>query len=310
MGRVRLNLPMKTGPATLIDYIEKFLDFLELERHYSPHTLSNYQRDLDSFYQFTDKDNTLDIGELTPRICRQYLYQMESKDYHSRTIARRIAALRSFWRYLIGKGYAQDNPWEFLTLPKQKRALPEVLFTNEMTRFLENMDISKPAGIRNRSVCELIFSSGLRISELVSMNLSNIDLDAKEIKILGKGNKERIVLFGEKAKTCLLSYLDNVRSSWMKKDTDAVFLSQRGERLTARSIQRMILSESVKQGLDKHITPHTLRHSFATSLFDGGADLRTVQELLGHSSLSTTQIYTHLSNEKIQESYKKAHPRG
>jgi integrase/recombinase XerC len=290
--------------------LNKFLDFLLKEKRYSEHTVSNYKRDISDFYSFSRNNTEALFSDVDIRVCKQYLYTLENKKYSPKTITRRIAALRSFWKYLLVKKSTDQNPWEFLSVPKIPKRLPDVLFSNEMQGFLDSMVISSAAGIRNRAICEMIYSSGLRVSELISLNLDDINMRANEALVFGKGGKERIVLFGDTAKYYINKYISDARNSWIKEPMKAVFLNQKGQRLSIRSVQRMIKDEAEKQGLERHVTPHTLRHSFATSLFNGGADLKTVQELLGHSSLSTTQIYTHLSNKKLIETYKKAHPHG
>ncbi|MCP4051332.1 MAG: tyrosine recombinase [bacterium] len=289
----------------------EFIDFLEKEKKYSIHTTAGYERDLRYFYEFTNQNSETSLSELTARVCKQYLYYLENKKYSAGSIARMIASLRSFWKYLIAAGELNYNPWEFLSVPRIPRKLPGVLFADEMQRFLNNMKTGKPVDIRNKTICEIIYCSGLRVSELAGLSLSDLSIEKRELLVRGKGHKERIVLFGYTVKESILNYLKTVRSAWASNITkDALFINIRGSRLTVRAIQRFIKDEAGRQGLSRVVTPHTLRHSFATALFNGGADLRTVQELLGHSSLSTTQIYTHIKNEQLQKTYKKAHPHG
>lgn len=288
--------------------ISEFITFLHHQKGYSPHTLINYHRDLTIFHHFTQED-MIDISEVDLRICKQYLYFLEQKKYSRSSIARMIAALRSFWKYALSRNWTKTNPWALLSIPHINRNLPDVLNTHETIRFLECIDVSSPIGFRNRTICELLYGSGLRVSECVQLKLSHIDFHENELRITGKGKKERIAILGKIAKSYLQSYLDNIRPGWLKKPTEYVFLNQRdGTPLTSRSVQRIIKNLALTN-TDKSITPHTFRHSFATDLLNGGADLKTVQELLGHKNISTTQIYTHLSQEKLKETYDRAHPR-
>ncbi len=272
--------------------LDSWLDFLAHQKHYSPHTLSNYHRDITHFFNFAHQADNRSLSDLTPRACRHYLYQLGQQKLNARSIARRIAACRSFWRYLISQGQADDNPWEFLTLPKLPQRLPKVLNSTTMQNTLNAL--TDP---RDRAMFELLYGAGLRVSELVGLNIENINMKDGEILVLGKGNKERIALFGARAREALETYLSN------HPESGPVFLNSRGDRLTVRTVQRHLKT------LNLDATPHMLRHSFATDLYSGGADLRSIQELLGHKSLSTTQIYTHLSGEQVQKTYRKAHPR-
>jgi integrase/recombinase XerC len=288
------------------NYLVQYTNFLNFEKKASPHTIKNYLRDISAFLLFANTAQSLD--ELNHRSCRQYLFHLEKKGYHPKSIARKIAALRSFWKYLIFQEYAKENPWEFLTTPKQPKHLPSVLYKDEIETFLSSIDTNSMLGIRDRAICELLYSAGLRISELVNLELHAVDLEDCELHISGKGKKDRIGLFGKYAKSYLYTYLQEIRPKFDKNICNAFFLSKRGSRLSVRSVQRIIKNIAAKLGLAKKVTPHTLRHSFATSLYNAGADLRTIQELLGHSSLSTTQVYTHISKEKLKKSYKSSHP--
>lgn len=287
------------GEASL--QLDCFLAFLTRQKNYSSHTISNYKRDILAFLNFTSPNNTDPLSALTPRGCRHYLIALEKKTLKPRSIARAIAALRSFWTFLIATHIVDTNPWEFLTLPRLGQPFPQVLFNEDIEKKL-NAIPNTPQGIRNRAICEFLYSTGLRVSELVSLNIDHIDWEEREVWIMGKGKKERITLFGHSAKDALLRYLDQVRPIWDLTKQPALFINTRGQRLTPRSMQRIVKEMGF-------LTPHTLRHSFASSLLNGGADLKTIQELLGHSSLSTTQIYTHITTEKLQKSYTKAHPR-
>ncbi len=285
-----------------------FLHVLALDKHYSTHTITNYHRDILRFENFC-KDSNSPIDDLNIRSCRHYLYNLEQDSLSPKTIARHIASLRSFWSYLIFIKKTNLNPWTLISLPKIHHTLPEILTENDMHAFLDKIPINTASNYRDRTICECLYGSGLRVSELVSLNISELDLENEDMRIMGKGNKERIAIFGPTTKGFLHTYIHTIRPIWTKTDTEPLFINQRGTRLSVRSVQRIIKEQARTQNLSTPITPHTFRHSFATALFNGGADLRAIQELLGHSSLSSTQIYTHLSTKKLQDIYLSTHPR-
>jgi tyrosine recombinase XerC len=295
--------------ASFSDQAALFLDVLTSEKHYSPHTISGYKHDIALFVEFTGS-NATPADTITPKNCKQFIYFLHEKKLQNRSIARVIAALRSFWNYLIEEDLAIGNPWEGLPLPKVKVALPKVINQDQMAQFLESIGTDTAETSRDRCICELLYATGLRISELVSLNINSINLSENEIRVLGKGKKERVVLFGPLTNTIVSHYLSHFRSSFPPVETNALYVNKFGGRLTARSIQRMIKKYAKAIGMEDTITPHTFRHSFATDLLNGGADLRSIQELLGHSSLATTQVYTHVSTERLIGTFKQAHPRG
>jgi len=283
----------KTSPL-----IEKYITFLTTERNYSSHTISNYRRDLVYLMNFL-KEKKIDR-----ETARNYLVELEKRRYARRSIARKISSARSFFRFLLREKLTSKNPFENLLTPKLPKKLPNFLYPEELSKLFE------ATGLRDRAILEIIYGSGIRVAEVVRLNLTDVDFAEEEIRVLGKGNKERIVLFGGQAKTALEKYLKELRPKLVGQDkTQAVFLNNRGGRLTPRSIERMIGHCAAAAGIKKQVTPHTLRHSFATHLLSGGADLRVVQELLGHVSLSTTQVYTHITKERLKEVYDSAHPR-
>jgi tyrosine recombinase XerC len=284
--------------------INKFIDFLKTERNYSTHTISNYARDLRFL---TD----LLKGKKTDRSsAREYILALEKKRYSRRTIARKLSSARSFFRFLVREKLAEQNPFENLLSPKLPRKLPNFLYPEELKSLLEAPNLKSSQGMRDRALLEVVYGTGLRVTEVIRMNLNDIDFDEGEIKVLGKGSKERIVLFGSHARNALHKYIKEGRPGLISgKKAPSLFINRRGGRLTPRSVERMIASYAKKAGLNKKVTPHTLRHSFATHLLSGGADLRMVQELLGHVSLSTTQVYTHITKERLKEVYDSAHPR-
>ncbi len=302
MKRLEKNI-LNTSPLTLK---EQFLSFLQFQKQYSLHTVKNYRLDLDHFFQFIQEGENDSLSDCDLRACRHYLYALKQHPYHPKTISRKIAVLRSFWKYLINFCNLKKNPWEGLTGPKIPKRLPSVLTHSEMTLFLDQIPAQTPVQIRDRAICELLYGAGLRVSELVGLNHEDIDIERGEMILRGKGKKERVGFFGKTARRWLFHYINH--PFWKKYSSTALFRNHFGKRLSVRSVQRRIqrYPHSIK---GKSFTPHTLRHSFATALFHGGADLRTIQELLGHSSLATTQIYTHLNSDRLRQTFKKSHPR-
>lgn len=296
------------------EWIESFLDYKYLMNSRSEHTKDSYRRDLMQFSSFLDKEH-LDFKEVTYQIILNYLSEIRfvnGKVLTNKTIARKVSALRSFYQYLQQKEVVNDNPFIQVKSGKIKRKLPDFLFEEEIEMLLEGIDEETEMGIRNRALLELIYACGLRVSEAANLKLENIDFTERYIRVTGKGNKERIVPFYEAIGNRVWEYCLGVRSDLMSKNNqshDYVFVSMTGNKLTTRGIQ-YILNEQVKRcGLSFQVHPHTLRHSFATHLLDHGCDLRIVQEFLGHSSLSTTQIYVHVTTGKLKEAYFAAHPR-
>ncbi len=289
-------------------WIEKFIESLKSERNYSNYTIKNYKIDLIDLEKFLKKNKrpTNKVDRLT---AREFLYELQKK-YSRRSLARKISACRSFFRFLIREKLTSKNPFELIKTPKLQKRLPNFLYEDEMNKLLKEINTTTPKGLRDRGILELLYGAGIRVSEIVGLNLSDLDLDSEEIRVFGKGSKERIVLIGKYAITSLNTYIKSGRNILLgKKRSRALFLGKRGTRLTQRSVERMIKAAAKKCGLLKKVTPHTIRHTFATHLLSHGADLRTVQELLGHTSLSTTQVYTHVTKEKLKSVYDSAHPR-
>jgi integrase/recombinase XerC len=302
------------------NYIDDFLRHLKYERNASPHTLRNYEIDLVQFYDHLappNKEgkrrevNIRAIDNLTIRDFMATLYEQQKK---KSSIHRKVAALRTFFNYLCREGILELNPAKLVASPRVERTLPNHLNIEQMIRFIETPDTETVLGKRDRAILELLYASGLRVSELVNLNLQDVDFTNMSVRVKGKGRKERIVPFGEHAKQALQAYL-GVRSELLveadpeKVDPLAVFMNYQGTRITTRSVGRMV-DKYVKICADiHHISPHSVRHSFATHLLDAGADLRVIQELLGHVRLSTTQQYTHVALDKLMEVYDKAHPK-
>jgi integrase/recombinase XerC len=289
--------------------IGDFLDYLTYERNVSPNTVEAYRDDLESFFRFLCNDyltmarDLIDLRKIDHLGVRSYLAHLARKKLSRSSTARHLSALRSFFKYLMREGVVEANPARTVATPKREKHLPAVLQTADVALLLEQPDDS-PLGIRDRAWLELLYASGLRISELVAIDIDDIELRARLVKVRGKGSKERIVPFGSKAEAALRTYLA-IRT----EDDPALFLNYRGQRITTRSVRRLFEGYVRAASLRAGVSPHTLRHSFATHLLNSGADLRGIQELLGHASLSTTQKYTHLNDAQLIAVYKKAHPR-
>jgi tyrosine recombinase XerC len=284
-------------------FIEKFVRYLEIEKNYSGHTITNYKLDLKGFNKFIlgtelEKISYLDL--------RKYLAVLKEKNFCSRTVSRRLSTLRSFFRFLCREGYIKANPLLMLSSPRLEKHLPSFMTEAEVSRLIESAFAKNQKdllGLRDRAILEVFYSSGLRISELVGLNLEDIDFISGILKIRGKGKKERIVPIGETALATLKKYLEKT-----KKPAAALFLNNHNRRITTRGVRFLIAKYLNASGTKPGVSAHTFRHSFATHLLNHGADLRTVQELLGHANLSSTQIYTHLTTDKLKSVYDKAHP--
>ncbi|MFA5410570.1 MAG: tyrosine recombinase XerC [Candidatus Omnitrophota bacterium] len=285
-------------------YIEKFMRYLEIEKNYSQHTILNYRLDLEDFSKFLGETAIENIDYLA---LRKYLAVLKEKDLGTRTVGRHLSTLRSFFKFLTREGLLKTNPILILSSPKQDKHLPQFLTEEEVAKLIAAAmpkAEKNERALRDRAILETFYSTGMRISEVVGLNISDIDFISGTVKVMGKGKKERLVPIGECALGALKTYLDR-----RKRQAEALFLNKNDKRITDRGVRNIVRKylglASIRQG----ISAHTLRHSFATHLLNRGADLRSVQELLGHANLSTTQIYTHLSTEKLKSVYQKAHPR-
>jgi len=308
------------------EIFDRYVNYLEAERNASPYTIRNYINDLQGnysrgsgkgFFQFLKFKDIGSLEGVDRYVLRDYLSYLMEQGIAKASIARKQSAIRSLYRYLVREGLVSSSPIPLsrnrgerssFSIKLDKR-LPSFLTVGEMARLLKAPDLSKPTGQRDRALLELLYASGLRVSELVRLNLEHIYLDTREIRVWGKGSKERIVLMGEPAAEALVCYLDRGRPELLgSKKTSAVFLNRYGGRLSERRVQRILEKCASVAGIGNRVHPHMLRHTFATHLLDGGADLRVVQELLGHASLSSTQIYTHVSKSQAKEVYVSAHP--
>lgn len=289
-------------------YIFQFLNSLQLKNQ-SNYTITSYRTDLEDFKQFLFQENIL-IEETDYKVIRNYLAYLYSKKYSKRTISRHISCLRSFYKYLMKEQIIIKNPMKLISNPKLDQTLPKFLYTNELEDLLLIPDQTTPLGVRDAVMLELMYATGVRVSELIAIQIRDINFYDRKIKVMGKGSKERYVLYGSRLQSLLKDYLSNIRPVLLKnKNNDFLLLNHLGNPLTTAGI-RTILNKIIQKGaLKYHISPHVLRHTFATHMLNEGADLKSVQELLGHENLSTTQIYTHVSNEHLRQVYLHAHPR-
>lgn len=294
------------------DEIGTFLNYLTYERNVSVNTVIAYRDDLESFTSFLSNDyftmarDQIELKRVDHLTVRSYLAFLARRKLARSSIARHLSALRSFFKYLMREGLVEMNPARSVATPKREKHLPSVMQPADVALLLEQPDTSTSLGVRDRAYLELLYASGLRISELTGIDLDDIELRSRLVKVRGKGSKERIVPFGSKAEAAIRAWLE-VRQA--NDDVHALFVNYRGERITTRSVRRLFDGYVRTAALRAGISPHTMRHSFATHLLNAGADLRGIQELLGHASLSTTQKYTHLNDWQLIEVYRKAHPR-
>ena len=290
-------------------HIKGFIKYLTNEKRYPETTITSYQKDLDNYYGFIKAKN-INYISITKDEIRSYLKYLDELKYSKTTISRILSTLRHFYQYLMINKIVSVNMFKLIKNPKKDKKLPNFLQSDELQKIFDSIDLETPLGIRNRLIVELLYASGLRVSELSNLSIDKINLSTKEIRVLGKGSKERIVFFGDYAKKYLELYLTDSRPILQNKTkTNILLLNNNGEPLSQRGIQ-LVIDNVVRDASLKHnISPHVLRHTFATDLLNNGADLKSVQELLGHSSLSTTQIYTHITNERLRSVYLKTFPR-
>lgn len=290
--------------------LNDFKRYLEIERHASQYTLRNYLHDLRHFINYAIKENIATLEDVDIHLLRRYIASLLEEGYEKSSIARKLSALRSFYSYLIQVNIIVENPLLTISSPKLTKRLPAFLSSDEVNKLIMTPDISTPLGMRDKAMLELLYASGLRVSEIASLDIVNVNLEEREVRVLGKGSKERITLMGKPAVNAIDCYLREGRPKLIgQRSTDALFLNRYGRRLSKRSIQQTLSRYATAAGFTKRVFPHMIRHSFATHLLDGGADLRVVQELLGHVSLSTTQIYTHVTQTQARKVYLASHPR-
>ena len=294
------------------DHIDQFITYLDIERNYSQNTVASYRTDLVDFKRFLLRigDSLPSTDEIDHLTVRGYLADLQERQLARATVLRRLSSLRSFFKYLCRRDELDTDPTAALATPKVRRRLPEFLELSEVELLLSAPDTKTVVGLRDQVILELLYSTGMRVSELLALNLSDLDRQSTLVKVRGKGEKERILPVGGAAMSALDNYLIRRHELEKGKPFQAIFLSERGNRIPdAKSVRRRIEKYARVAGIRKKVTPHTLRHTFATHMLNAGADLRSVQELLGHASLSTTQIYTHVTADRLRRVYEKTHPR-
>lgn len=291
-------------------YIVEYKGYLQIEKNASIHTLRTYLKDIEDFEKFAKSIGIKDIEDIGYLNIRNYLTLLNTKKYSRKTISRKLSSMRTFYRFLIRENYIEVNPFQMVSTPKIEKKLPNFLYIDEVNELLKAPDPNKLLGIRDRSIFEVLYASGMRVSELVSLNIDSIDFITETALVFGKGAKERYVSLGQYSIEALNNYINNSRKKLNSNPQEkALFLNKYGGRLSDRSIRRIINKYVESLAFTKKISPHTFRHTFATHLLNAGADLRAVQELLGHVNISTTQIYTHVTKEKLQSIYNNYHPR-
>lgn len=294
------------------EWVKKFMEYLQIEKRASIHTLTNYQRDIEDFEQFLMRHLKKSIAAVSYVDIRVFLTSLHNKSYARKTVARKISSLRSFWSFLVREGYVLTNPFQLVTTPKLEKKLPSFFYENEMQSIFDSINVETSLGKRNLALVEVLYGTGIRVSECVGLNLVDYDNDLGTLLVHGKGRKERYVPVGGYAMEALDVYLSETRPKLISKgkySTEAIFLSYRGWKLEDRSIRKILNKIVEDAAINSRMSPHVLRHTFATHLLNEGADLRTVQELLGHSGLSSTQIYTHVTKDRLREVYRSSHPR-
>lgn len=292
------------------DLVLEFLDFLSVERGLSKNTIDAYRRDLRSYINFLKLQKINDINHTTRTVIVSYLLLMQKKGKASSSISRACAAIKSFYHFLVRERRIKEDPTINLDTPKLEKRLPRVLTVGEVEDLLNQPDVTNLWGLRDKALLELLYATGIRVSELISIRVEDVNLEMGFLRCFGKGSKERIVPIGSVALNYLERYINEARNQLVKdKETNILFINHRGKGLTRQGFWKIIKKYARQAGINKEITPHTLRHSFATHLLENGADLRAVQEMLGHADISTTQIYTHITRSRIKEVYDRTHPR-
>jgi integrase/recombinase XerD len=295
----------------MLELVGQFLDYLSIERGLSRNTLKSYKQDLAKFVEYLGRKNTAKIKDVTKRDILKYLYFLKDKGLSPNSISRNLVVIKVFYRFLVAEKVLKENVTGVLESPRVFRGIPEVLNMHEVIAMLEAPDARSLLGTRDKAALELMYATGMRVSEIVDLMSKNLNLDMGFIRCTGKGGKERIIPVGKKARLALLKYLEKARPRLSRRSHDAhLFLSRLGKKISRQSLWKMFKKYARLAHIKKRITPHTLRHSFATHLLEKGADLRSVQELLGHADISTTQIYTHINKARLKGIHKKYHPRG
>ncbi|MFN2114647.1 MAG: site-specific tyrosine recombinase XerD [Anaerolineae bacterium] len=292
--------------------IEEFLDHIRVELGYSANTLTAYRNDLRQFAEYLDEHESVDgWRQVDKDLIVRYVLHLKERQYSPATVARKVAAVKSFFHFLVAEGVITDDPTATLDAPRVKKRLPKTLAREDVDKLLAApLEGEGPKALRDAALLQMLYATGMRVSELVALNIDDVNLASATARCFGKGSKERIIPMHQRAVEALREYLESGRVAYLKDSVEkALFLNPRGRRLTRQGLWLIIKDYVEKAGIESAVTPHTLRHSFATHLLDGGAGLREVQKLLGHSNVSTTQIYTHVSGERLRDAYDEAHPR-
>lgn len=300
------------------ELILKYLRYLKVERNASSHTITSYRNDLEQLVECASSElqldsNSIDVNQIDRLMIRLWLGELSDEGKKRSTIARKVASVRSFFKYLSKRGFIDHNPAHLLVIPKREQRLPKTVHTDEINEMMGLADLSDPVQVQDKAILELLYSTGIRVSELTGLNVSDINFNQQQIIVLGKGSKERMIPLGKKATEALLNHLQNRANMFTSKsDLDAkkaLFITSGGKRIYPRKVQRLVKDYFMKVSEVTQKSPHTLRHSFATHMLDAGADIRMIKEFLGHSSLASTQVYTHTSVERLKNVYSQAHPR-
>ncbi|KDP13447.1 site-specific tyrosine recombinase XerD [Staphylococcus chromogenes] len=292
------------------DVVDEYLRFIQIEKGLSENTIAAYRRDLNHYLNYLAAQKISNLDFIDRQIVQQWFGVLHDEGRSTKSIARFTSTIRSFHQFALREKYAAKDPTVLIETPKYERKLPDVLSIDEIDLLLTTPEISKNNGYRDRTMLELLYATGIRVSELINIEVEDVNLLMGFVKVFGKGNKERIIPLGETVIELLKTYIENVRPQLLKKQvTHTLFLNMQGKPLTRQGIWKIIKQTGAKAGIQKRLTPHTLRHSFATHLLENGADLRAVQEMLGHSDISTTQLYTHVSKTQIRKMYQQYHPR-
>ena len=293
--------------TNLKELIEEFLRYLLIDKGYSQNTINSYRVDLEKFINF---NKNTDINNISNDDLKKYIKYLKNEKLNEKSISRNISCLKSFYKFLVIEKYVSRNPSDSISIPKVKKSLPKILTEDEVLNLLD-IELTDNFSYRNKAMLELMYATGLRVSELVDLKLQDVDLNQDIIRTMGKGSKERIIPIGDYAKEYLEKYIYEYRGTMLKKTiNEYLFLNNHGNKMTRQGFFKIIKKIAKEKGIDKDLSPHTLRHSFASHLLKYGADLRTIQELLGHSDISTTQIYTHITNEELKKNYENFHPHG
>lgn len=307
-----ISAPPRQRNASRLDReIRQYFDFLRLEKGVTQHTFYSYQFDLEKYRSFLAGRKILSASKVTEEHISGFLKELSRKHLSSRSVARILSAVRGFHRFLVGEGMHDDDPTENIDAPKRSKTLPCVLSVSEIDAILKQADTQRPLGMRDRAILEVLYATGIRVSELINLKQSDLMFDSELILVFGKGSKERLVPIGSSAVNWVTKYQREVRIHLARggRSHDVLFLNFRGGKLSRAAIRDMVAKYARSTGIRKHVHPHTFRHSFATHLLEGGADLRAVQEMLGHADISTTQIYTHIDREYLKEVHRTFHPR-